>query len=210
MAIAFVCILAIDAALFVKRWRYEREETRLRASMSSVERRKADAVLAADEDRLRLMIELARRQALGDRDLHLAVSVDSARMTLQREGARLRDMRAEVGPARRVGTPPDTLHIAPPRGARTVERVLTDDDAWEVPRWVWADRGLAAPSDASVRAALGPHAILLSGGTVIYSPPTQGPLNDETYLLPGAIRVPAADLAAIVPNVKPGMTVYFY
>ena len=210
MALAFVVMLAVDATLLYKRWVYEREEARLRASMSEVERHKADAILAADEDRLRLTVELVRRQALGDRSLHLAVSVDSGRMTLQREGARLRDMRVEVGPERRVGVEPDTVHVAAPRGARTVERVLGPDDPWTVPAWVWADRGLPAPAERTVRGALGPHAILLSGGTVIYAPPTRGPLNDAAYLLPGAVRVPAADLAAIAPNLTPGTTVYFY
>lgn len=210
MALAFVVMLAVDATLLYKRWLYEREEARLRASMSAVEREKTDAILAADEDRLRLTVELVRRQALGDRALNLAVSVDSGRMTLGREGARLRDMRVEVGPERRVGVPPDTVHVAAPRGTRTVERVLGPDDPWEVPAWVWADRGLPAPAERTVRGALGPHAIVLSGGTVIYAPPTRGPLNDPGYLLPGAVRAPAADLAAIAPNLTPGMTVYFY
>src|SRR5687768_10823943 len=75
MAVAFLVMLALDGTLLYERWRYEREAARLRASMSDVERRKADAILAADENRLRLVIELARRQALGDRQLHLAVSI---------------------------------------------------------------------------------------------------------------------------------------
>jgi hypothetical protein len=210
MAIAFLIMLALDGTLLYEWWRYEREAVRLRASMSDVERRKADAILAADENRLRLVIELARRQALGDRELHLAVSIDSSRMVLEREGARLRDMRVEVGPERRVGVPPDTLHVAHPRGTRTVERVLGSDDAWEVPDWVWMDRGVAVPAERAVRGALGARAILLSGGTVIYSQPTKGPLNDPAYVLPGAIRVSASDLDAVAPNVKPGMSVYFY
>jgi phosphoribosylamine--glycine ligase len=58
--------------------------------------------------------------------------------------------------------------------------------------------------------ALGPAAIRLDGGTVIYSLPSVGPLNDSSYVLPGAIRVRASDLKAIVPNLRPGVAVYFY
>ena len=57
-------------------------------------------------------------------------------MYLEREGALLREMPITVGPERRVGTPPDTVHIAAPRGKRTVEAVLGENDAWEVPAWV--------------------------------------------------------------------------
>jgi hypothetical protein len=207
---ALAVLLALDAVLLLERRRYVRETERLRASMSDVERRRTDAILAADEDRLRLSVELLRRRAVGDAALHLAVAVDSGRLVLERDGARLRDMRVEVGPARRVGTPPDTLPIAAPRGARTVARVLTADDAWEVPRWVYVDRGLPVPEERVVRGALGPRALVLSGGTVIYTLPTAGPLNDRGYVLPGAIRMRAADLAAIAANVAPGMTVYLY
>jgi hypothetical protein len=53
-------------------------------------------------------------------------------------------------------------------------------------------------------------AILLEGGTVIYSLPEKGPLADPAYVLPGAIRARAEDLQAVVPNVTRGTAVYFY
>jgi len=40
--------------------------------------------------------------------------------------------------------------------------------------------------------------------------PTTGPLNDSVYVMPGSVRVRASDLRAVVPDLKPGMTVYFY
>jgi hypothetical protein len=58
--------------------------------------------------------------------------------------------------------------------------------------------------------ALGPVAILLQGGAVIYSLPTVGPLRDTAYVLPGAVRANAEDLRAIIPNLTPGTPVYFY
>lgn len=210
VALALLVLLALDAVLLLERRRYAREAERLHASMSDVERRRTDAILAADEDRLRMSVELLRRRAVGDRSLHLAVAIDSGRLMLERDGARLRDMRVEVGPARRVGAPPDTLHIAAPRGARTVARVLGPDDAWEVPRWVYADRGLPVPDDRVVRGALGARAVVLSGGTVLYALPTAGPLNDPGYVLPGSLRARREDLEAIAANVTPGMTVYLY
>ena len=61
-----------------------------------------------------------------------------------------------------------------------------------------------------VAGALGPGAILLSGGAVIYAHPTGGPLSDSSYVLPGAIRARVQDLRAIAPNLTPGMSVYLY
>ena len=58
--------------------------------------------------------------------------------------------------------------------------------------------------------ALGAGAMILSGGTVIYGTPSAGPLADSAYVMPGAVRVGASDLRAIVPNITPGISVYFY
>jgi len=209
MTIAVVIFLALDAFLFTRFQRYQRETHELRASMSDVERRRTDAILAQNENRLKVMVELFKRQAKVDPTLHLTVSLDSSVMYLEREGALLREMPITVGPERRVGTPPDTVHIAAPRGKRTVEKLLDETDAWEVPAWVYADRGLPT-GQARLVGALGPAAIQLDGGTVIYSLPSVGPLNDSSYVLPGAIRVRANDLKAIAANLRPGVAVYFY
>ena len=209
LAIAVVLFLAADVWLFARYRRYVRETADLRASMTDVERRRTDELLAQEENRLKVMVALFRRQAKVDPTLHLSVSLDSSVMYLERDGALLREMPITIGPEKRVGTPPDTLHIAAPRGKRTVERLLTGEDAWQVPRWVYLDRGIA-PVDTPLAGALGPAAIALDGGTVIYSLPSVGPLNDSVYVLPGAIRVRASDLNAIAPNLRPGVAVYFY
>jgi hypothetical protein len=209
MAIAVIVFLAIDGLLISRYRRYQRETHDLRAAMSDVERKRTDEILAQNENRLKVMVELFKRQAKVDPTLHLSVSLDSGVMYLQREGALLREMPITIGPERRVGTPPDTVHIAAPRGKRTVEQVLDETDVWDVPAWVYADRGLP-PGETRVKGALGPVAVRLDGGTVIYSMPSAGPLNDSSYVLPGAIRVRANDLRAIVPNLRPGVAVYFY
>ncbi len=208
--VALLALLLVDGVLLARRARYEHEFTRLRAGLSDVQRQHADAALASDEDRLRMIVALGRRQSAGDAALHLSVAVDSGRMTLERDGATLRTMPAEVGPERAVGTPPDTLRVVVPRGKRTVVRLLTDGGSWEVPRWAYLDRGLTPPPDRTLDGALGPVAVLLSGGAVLYSMPSVGPLNDSSYVMPGAIRARAEDLRAVLPNLQPGMSVYFY
>jgi hypothetical protein len=206
---AALLFLAADAWLVMRYRRYRRETAELRASMTGVERKRTDELLAQDENRLKVMVGLFKRQANLDQTLHLSVSLDSAVMYLERDGALLREMPITVGPEKRVGTPPDTVHVAAPRGKRTVERVLGETDSWTIPGWVFTDRGLAS-NETTLTGALGPAAIVLDGGTVIYSLPSVGPLNDSTYVLPGAVRVRAADLRAIAPNLHPGVAVYFY
>ena len=210
MAFSLIVLIAFDAWLIQKRERYVQEDSRLRESMSTLQRQQADAILSNEQNKFRMMIELVRRQAQIDKELHLAIPVDSGVMYLEQDGALLREMPVQVGPEKRVGTAPDTVYMAAPRGTRTVERILNGDDPWEVPAWVYTDRGLTQPADRTLKGALGPAAIVLVGGTIIYSPPTVGPLNDSAYVLPGSVRTRAADLQAIAPNLKPGMTVYFY
>jgi len=207
---ALISLLLIDVGLLYKRARYEEEYNRLRSGLTDVQRQRADAALASDESRLRMIVALGRRQAAGDAQLHLSVAVDSARMMLERDGVALRVMPVEVGPERTVGTPPDTVRMVVPRGQRTIVRLLEEGASWEVPGWAYRDRGLAPPAERTLPGALGPAAIVLNGGTVLYSMPTVGPLNDSSYVMPGAIRVRAADLTAILPNLQPGMSVYFY
>ena len=209
MAVAFLTMLAIDGWLIFKRRDYGAEIDRLRSGMTDAERKQADAVIAAEQNKLRVAIELVRRQAQGDKDLHVSVEVDSGRMVLEQDGALLREMPVDVAPDRIIGSGPDTVRMTRPRGARTVEKILTGDN-WEVPRWVFTDRAIPVPDDRNTRGALGPVAIVLNGGTVIYSLPQSGPLADPGYVLPGSIRARTSDLRAIIPNLKAGSTVYFY
>ena len=211
MGVALLVMVGADMWLIYKRVHYEQEIARLRGGMTAFERQKADMLLEADERRFGVMLELIRRQSLGDKALHLSVSVDSGVMYLQREGARLREMAVQVGPEKTIGSAPDTVRLGTPRGVRTVERVLSEDDGWDVPEWVYTDRGLPSSSpDRGVKGALGPVAIVLNGGTVIYSTPSAGPLNDPAYVMPGSVRARTEDLKAVAPNLKPGMSVYFY
>lgn len=210
MGLALAVLLAMNGWLLYKRDKYRREIARLRGGMTEVERRRTDMELRAGASALAVQIELLRRQARSDGELHLSISVDSATMYLERGGAQLRVMPIEFGAEKTVGTPPDTVRLVAPRGQRTIERVLGPDDAFPLPAWVWRDRGSEAPADRAVKGALGPVAIVLSGGTLIYSTPSAGPLNDSTYVMPGSVRARATDLRAIAPNLKAGQAVYFY
>ena len=210
LALILLGFAALDGVLLYKRARYREETERLRAGMSSFERARADAIVAGEADRSGLMLELARRQSFGDEDLHLAVSSDSSFVALDRGGVRLRTMTARFGPERRVGVPPDTLWVAVPRGMRTVERRLSANDRFDLPSWLWTDRSLPVPAERWETGWVGADAVLTAGGTLLYALPSSGPLADSSYVMPGTIRLDAADLKAIRENVTPGMRVYFF
>jgi len=210
--ILVIVILAIAAnvVLAARYLRYREETNRLRAGMTKAQLERADAVVAAERHRLRVEFELIRRQARGDRQLHLAVNVDSGRMILERDGVVLREMAVRLGPERFPGPLGDSTISVQSLGQRTVERVLSERDTWEIPRVVFDDRGMPVPDNRRLRGALGDAAILLSGGTVVYAVPESGPLADTSYVLPGSLQVAAADLEALSANIKPGMIVYLY
>ena len=211
-AILVIVILSVaaNAVLAARYFRYQDETSRLRAGMTKAQRERADAVVAAERHRLRVEFELIRRQARGDRQLHLAVNVDSSRMVLERDGIVLRDMVVKLGPERFRGAQGDSAISVQVLGQRTIERVLREGDSWEVPRSVFSDRGLPVPENRRVRGALGGPALVLSEGIVVYAIPESGPLADTAYVLPGSVLVDAADLKALSANIRPGMNVYFY
>lgn len=210
LVLLLLAIGLLDGVLLLRRARYREESARLRAGMSTLERTRADAIVSAQADRAELMLELMRRQAEGDDALHLAISTDSSYLALDRGPARLREFRVEIGPERRVGAAPDTMRVAVPRGLRAVQRLLTARDRYELPAWVWVDRGLPVPAARADSGWVGQGAIVTTGGTLIYSLPTSGPLADSSYVMPGSIRVPASELAAIRENLSSGMRVYFF
>lgn len=209
-SILLVTTGALDVALIQRRQRYRDETARLRDGMSAIERKRTDAILASEEDQSGLMLELMRRQAAGDDALHLAIDTDSSTIIFERGGALLRRFPVRIGPERRVGVPPDTQQVSVPRGTRTIEKLLRATDVFELPAWLWIDRGLAMPDERAGSGWAGPDAIVTSGGTLIYALPASGPLADSSYVMPGAIRVPAADLAAIRANLVRGTKVYFF
>jgi hypothetical protein len=178
--------------------------------MTETERQRVDAIAASEEHRLAIAVELARRQALGDTELHLAVDTENGLLYLERQGARLREMRVHLAQEATVGTPPDAVLLVPPLGKRSVARVVDASYRWPVPEWVYVDRGWPVPGDRQIPGALGPLAVFLDSGAVLYSRPATGPLSDVSYVLPGSVRAEAPDFEAIRENLEPGMAVYFH
>jgi hypothetical protein len=120
LGLGLVTMIAVDAWLLAKRVSYNQDVKSLRDHMSAAERERSDAIVQAEQNKLRIAIELAKRQAKFDKKLHLNVSVDSSRMYLTREGAVLREMPVQFGPERSPSESSDSLPAAIPRGERTV------------------------------------------------------------------------------------------
>lgn len=205
-----VVVVVINTILGARFLNYQRETARLREGMTEAQRQRADAVVATERHRMRVELALVRRQARGDRQLHLSVNVDSSRMVLERDGVVLREMEVRLGPERFAGVGSDSTISVNSLGLRTVEARLGADEAWEVPASIFEQRGLPVPEQRRIRGALGKDAMVLSGGTVLYAVPEKGPLADSTYVLPGSVQMSAADLKALSANIRTGMPVYFY
>lgn len=120
LGIGLVAMIALDGWLLVKRVSYNEDVKNLRDHMSQSEREKSDAIVQAEQNKLRIAIELAKRQAQFDKKLHLNVSIDSSRMYLTREGAVLREMPVQFGPERTASDTSGAPPAATPRGERTV------------------------------------------------------------------------------------------
>jgi len=120
LGIALFAMIAVDGWLLFKRVQYNRDVSQLRSHMTDAERQRTDAIVQAEQNKLRIAIELAKRQSKFDKRLHLNVSIDSSRMYLTREGAVLREMGVEFGPERGVSDSSSAPPAAIPRGERTI------------------------------------------------------------------------------------------
>jgi len=134
LGLGLAAMIAVDGWLLAKRTKYNHDVAQLREHMTSAEKERTDAIVESEQNKLRIAIELAKRQAKFDKRLHLNVSVDSSRMYLTREGALLREMSVQFGPER----PPSPNDSAPPeaipRGERTIAeladtRIILDGGA---------------------------------------------------------------------------------
>jgi len=126
LAIALLFMLAVDGWLVYRRIAYVSDINTLRSHMSAAERQRSDAIVQTTQEKIRIEIELAKRQALSEDRLHLNVSVDSARMYLASGGAILREIPVEFG-AQRMATPAgDSLPATTPRGERTIAEIGED------------------------------------------------------------------------------------
>ncbi len=144
LGLGLVAMIAVDAWLLAKRVKYNHDVAELRSHMTDAERQRTDAIVQAEQNKLRIAIELAKRQAKFDKKLHLNVSVDSSRMYLTREGALLREMPVQFGPERGV-TPGDSAPPAAiPRGERTVADLSESKITLDGGTAILASKGAAA------------------------------------------------------------------
>jgi hypothetical protein len=120
LGLGLAAMVAVDGWLLFKRVQYNHEVAQLRAHMTDAERERTDAIVLAEQNKLRIAIELAKRQAKFDKKLHLNVSIDSSRMYLTREGALLREMPVQFGPERAASDSSALPPAAVPRGERTI------------------------------------------------------------------------------------------
>ncbi|HEY1952773.1 MAG TPA: hypothetical protein VGG76_08195, partial [Gemmatimonadaceae bacterium] len=120
LGLGLVAMLAVDGWLVAKRVKYKSDVAQLREHMTAAERERTDAIVKSEQNKLRIAIELAKRQAKFDKRLHLNVSIDSSRMYLTREGALLREMPVQFGPERAAAESSSAPPAAIPRGERTV------------------------------------------------------------------------------------------
>jgi hypothetical protein len=126
LGLGLAAMIAVDAWLLFKRVSYNHEVSQLRAHMTDAERERTDAIVQAEQNKLRIAIELAKRQAKFDKRLHLNVSIDSSRMYLTREGALLREMPVQFGPERGASDSSGAPPAAVPRGERTIADLSSD------------------------------------------------------------------------------------
>ena len=57
---------------------------------------------------------------------------------------------------------------------RMVEQLLGPADRYELPAWLWEDRGLPVPATRADSGWTGPQAIVTTGGVLIYALPKPG------------------------------------
>jgi hypothetical protein len=124
LIIALIAMISIDGFLLLKQRAYASEVTRLQSHMTDQEKAKSQAIVESEQNKTRIALELARRQAKIAKALHLSVAVDSGKIYLERDGAVLREMATTFGPETKVG--PDSIPVVIPRGQMSVAKV-TDD-----------------------------------------------------------------------------------
>ena len=61
LGIGLLAMLAVDAWLFAKRVKYNHDVADLRSHMSDAEKQRTDAIVQAEENKLRIAIELVKR-----------------------------------------------------------------------------------------------------------------------------------------------------
>ncbi|MDD5456200.1 MAG: L,D-transpeptidase [Candidatus Margulisbacteria bacterium] len=210
LATAIIILIIINITLLSSLVFFHYELKNMQTLMTLAEQRRIEAMASAEKNQLALAVELTKQMDWKDNSVHLAIDTKKGVMVLTREGAQLREMSISTGKDSTIGSSPDRVRLTTPLGKRLVIKVVDGSFPWIVPDWVYKQRGLKPLSGNSITGALGPLAIFLDSGTIIYTRPASGPLADDSYILPGSVRISTTDAEAIRKELLPGMVVYFY
>lgn len=210
MALATAALLSAVMVLICKGIGYDRELSQLESSVFQAHYEGRTVLEALERSRAAIGAEETRRAARGDRRLHLALDRSRGILILEREGAVLREMRVRIGPEAVVEGDREPVRLAPPLGKRLVARVEQQGYRWAPPEWLFVQRGEPVPEKRGLAGGLGPLALILDQGAIIYTLPDTGPLSDPDYVMPGSVLVKAADMEAIRGSLRPGLAVYCY
>ena len=210
LAITVAALLLTSIALLIFLGLYKGELMAVQSRLTLSEQRRVFALSSTQNNKLSLAIELTKRLAQIDSSVHLTIDTQKQIMVLARHNATLREMSVQIGASATIDTKSDQFRISIPLGQRHIVKVVDADYPWVIPDWLIKKQGLQLASGNVLSGALGSCAVILNGGTVIYTRPSIGPLNDATYVLPGSIRMTTQDARAIRKELRPGMDVYFY
>lgn len=203
--VVLVILGAAVAALGARAFDLARTASRARTAAGSANASADSLAARITATREQALVATLRAQVRASSGLVLAVALDSNAATLIRDGLPLRRMVVE----RHVGAAADGAPTIA-RGEYAVERVAGARDTVEVPAIAWTARGQAAPDTRRLRGGFGPVLVQLVDGPVLYGRHAEGPLADSAFVLPGALRFSARDLAAIKPNLAVGTPIFIY
>src|SRR6476660_3884235 len=67
LGLGLMAMIAVDGWLIAKRVKYNHDVTQLRSHMTEAERQRSDLIVESEQSKLRMAIELAKRQAKFDK-----------------------------------------------------------------------------------------------------------------------------------------------
>ena len=211
-------LLGIAGVLFAREHR-ERVSSRFAHVIAQEARTPADVKKMKEElaemdlNREQLQRELDGRMkmvgGLKSEDFYIAIDSTKNKFRFYYGDSVLREGDVTAGETKNVRSGDKSWTFVPVKGAFSVEGKVVGYE-WQVPEWVYAMNGEAAPSSRPVVPnGLGRYVLFLPNGYVIHTPPAEdSPLKGPK---PGSYMVAEGDLAAIWPRIHKGKTkVYIY
>lgn len=194
--------------------RYNAEAKQIAARMTAEQRETRDALLENRERRTQLAVAVLQRdlrvRSLQTNQRHLAIILKDSVLELRQGRATLRRAKLEMGRDSIIHAPDGrTWRFVQSVGERHVTRMERNPTV-VIPDWFYVSRGQTVPSESARRVAggMGAYVITLDDGTVIYSHPQAGPLQEG--VVPAGFVANAGDLGAIFDAVEDETPVYIF